>query len=364
MTERNRELEEALEQIDLESWLDAEGFRYKRTRGTHGVQLNVKTCPCCGKDSWKVYLNAETGLGNCFSCEEKFNKWKFIKNGIGAATARDAVDHIKKFAMEQGWRPLRREAVEVKETKLKIPESYALPISGRNLKYLENRGINGDYAKYFGLRFCQRGKFWYSDADGRNRFQDYSMRIIIPVFDLDGTMVSFQGRDITGASDKRYLFPPGFASTGAHLYNGHNALGASHVVVGEGVFDVAAIRIALDGAPELREVGAIGSFGKHLSDGDEESQLAKLVSLKDKGLRIVTFMWDGEGKAIEAAVDAAMKVKGVGLTARIAMLPKDKDPNEVPAEVVRQAFWKAETVTSLASAAKLKALAHIAYRDK
>ncbi|MFM0095702.1 hypothetical protein PQQ87_08815 [Paraburkholderia nemoris] len=362
MTERNRELEEALEQIDLEAWLDAEGFRYKRTRGAKGIQLNVKTCPCCGKDSWKVYLNADTGLGNCFSCDEKFNRWKFIKNGIGAATARDAVEHVKKFAMEQGWRPLKREAAETMQpVKLKIPESYVLPIGGRNLKYLEDRGVSGEYAKYFGLRFCQRGKFWFTDPDGNNRYQDYSKRIIIPVYDLDGKMVTFQGRDITGTSDKRYLFPPGLASTGAHLYNGHNVIGASHVCMGEGVFDVAAIRIALDGAPELRDVGAVGSFGKHLSDGDEESQFAKLLTLKEKGLRIVTFMWDGEAAALEAAVNAAMKVRGVGLTARVAMLPKGKDPNEVPAEVVRAAFWRAETIASLASAAKLKAMSRFAY---
>ena len=38
---RNEELQEALETIDMEAWLDREGIDYKVTRGSRGVQLNV-----------------------------------------------------------------------------------------------------------------------------------------------------------------------------------------------------------------------------------------------------------------------------------------------------------------------------------
>ena len=60
----NKELEEALDRIDMEAWLDAEGIDYKITRGSRGTQINVKECPCCGNSNWKVYLNADNGLGN------------------------------------------------------------------------------------------------------------------------------------------------------------------------------------------------------------------------------------------------------------------------------------------------------------
>jgi DNA primase len=124
-------------------------------------------------------------------------------------------------------------------------------------------------------------------------------------------------------------------------------------VIGEGAFDVMAIKIAIDADPALRDVVPVGSFGKHLSDGGDDSQLGKLVRLKEHGLREVTFMWDGEKKATQDAVKAAMKVRGLGLVARIAFLPRDKDPNEVPPNVVREAFWRAE-VLSPATAAKIK----------
>lgn len=347
ISQRDRELKEALETIDIESWLDREGVRYKHTRGSRGAQLNVKECPVCGNDKYKVYLNAESGLGNCFhgDCETKFNKWKFIKATLGLP-AREVIEHVKQVAREQGWRPPRKSvAVSTTAAELILPESIALPHADRNLRYLDQRGITGDIAAYFGLRFSQRGKFDYLDENGRPMSQDYANRVIIPVYDLAGDLVSFQGRDITGSADKKYLFPPGFASTGTHLYNGHNAIGAEHIVIGEGVFDVAAIKIALDEDVGLREVIPVGSFGKHLSHDSENSQFGKLMALKALGLVIITIMWDGEAKALQDAIAAGMLLRQVGFMVRIALLPKDKDPNEVPAAVVREAFYKAVPLT-------------------
>lgn len=360
---RHDELQEALDRIDIEAWLDREGVRYRHTRGSRGAQLNVKDCPCCGNSSYKVYINAETGLGNCFSgsCEVRFNKWKFISAYLGLP-ARQVIEHVKQVAAEQGWRPPRKRSIAViNHGELKLPESIPLPYNGRNLKYLDSRNISGDVAAYFELRFSHQGKFDYLDENGRPMSQDYSNRIIIPVYDLEGELVSFQGRDITGEAEKKYLFPPGFASTGSHLYNGYNAHGVEHVAIGEGVFDVAAIKVAFDAEMSLRDVVPIGSFGKHLSHGDENSQLGKLLRLKAGGLRIVTFMWDGERKAIQDAVRAAMLVTSVGLQARVALLPQGKDPNEITGEEVRGAFWQATAINSV-TATKLMMTAERFYR--
>ncbi|MPQ56327.1 DNA primase [Duganella sp. FT27W] len=341
------ELQEVLATIDIEAWMDREGIKYRNTRGSRGAQLNVKECPCCGNTNYKVYINASSGLGNCFvgDCEVKFNKWKFISATLGGST-REAIEHVKAVAREQGWRPPRKAAaVSVVRGDLTLPESVPLPHGGRNLKYLDNRNIGAEIAAYFELRMSVRGKFDYLTEDGDPMSQDYANRVIIPIFDLEGKLVSFQGRDITGTADKKYLFPPGFASTGEHLYNGHNAIGAEHVVIGEGVFDVAAIKVALDQDVNLREVVPVGGFGKNLSVGDEKSQLAKLMRLRMFGLKIITIMWDGEARALQDAVRTALMLKSVGFIARVAVLPKDKDPNEVTAVEVRNAFYRAEAVT-------------------
>ena len=343
----NEELQEAIERLDIEAWMDREGVRYRVTRGARGTQLNVRECPCCGNSGWKVYINQDNGLGNCFAgdCEKKYNKWSFIRATLGGLTNREVIEHIKAVAKEQGWRPPRKFAVATNlNTELKLPASYPLPIQGRNLKYLENRNITNDIARYFSLRFSKNGVFRYKDEEGRDRVQDYSNRIILPVFDLVGDLVSFQGRDITGDAEKKYLFPPGFASTGSHIYNGQNAHGAESVVVGEGAFDVMATKIALDGEMSLRDVIPVGSFGKHLSHGDDDSQLAKLLTLKEGGLKIITIMWDGEERAINDAIETGLLLRKYGFVARIAVLPEDRDPNEVAPSVVRNAYWKAVVV--------------------
>ncbi|TSP13980.1 DNA primase [Cupriavidus campinensis] len=357
------ELSEILESIDMEYVLDNEGAKYKKTRGARGLQLNLRECPFCGSTKWKVYMNADSGLGNCFSgdCEAKFGKWSFIKAMLGDAfSVRDVVDYIKRVAREQGWRPKKRVTIATNtDTAVILPDSIELPTGGRNLRYLDNRGITSEIAKYFGMRYCHNGHFEFEKPEGGVGRQDYSHRVILPVFDLDGDLVTFQGRDITGTSPKKYLFPPGLEGTGSHIYNGHNAHRASHICMGEGAFDVAAIKIAFDHDSALRGVVPVGSFGKHLSEGDERSQLAKLMTLKGEGLRTITFMWDGEKQAIDDAIDAALLCRRHGFTARVAILPNDKDPNEVAPDVVRQAFWRAETI-SPATAAKLKMTRRVA----
>lgn len=359
----NSDIGEILESIDMESYLDREGVGYRITHGSSGTQINVKECPVCGSNSWKVYLNSDTGAGNCFAGDhppgENFGKWSFIKSWIGFEKNIDVVKHIKTVAREMGWRSRKVTSAETsyETTELKLPESIALPFNGRNLKYLSDRNIDIDTVKFFQLRYSKDGVFWYKNYDGEVRYQDYKKRIIVPIFDMSGELVSFQGRDVSGTSEKKYLFPPGFSSTGKYLYNGHNAMRAEHVVVCEGVFDVMATKFALDEEVGLRDVAVVGTFGKHLSSGSQEGgdQINKFIQLKGERLKQVTIMWDGERQALLDAIDAGIKLKGLGLSVRIAVLPKDKDPNEVPPSVVRRAYWDAVHV-SKQNMVKLKLL--------
>ncbi len=343
---KTNELGEIIDKIDMEYWLNREHIEYKVARGARGIQLNIRECPVCGNSKWKVYMNRDSGLGNCFhgDCEAKFSKWSFIKASLGDLSNREVVDHIKMVAAEQGYQVKRSEFVPMSSGSLRFPKSSPLPIEGRNLKYLQQRHISNHTTKEFGLRICQKGWFEYIDHEGERKLQNYSKRIIIPIYNLDGELVSYQGRDITGTSEKKYLFPPGFASTGSIIYNGQNALGYRDVCMGEGVFDVMAIHQAFQDDPALCNVAAIGSFGKHLSFGDGCSQFAQILKMKDAGLQRITIMWDGEKVALNDAVDTALKLHECGLIAKVARLPKDKDPNEVSPQEVRDAFLKSRVI--------------------
>lgn len=359
----NDDLGELLEALDIEAWLDCQGIDYIETRGRSGRQLNVKVCPVCGNSGSKVYLNAENGLGNCNAGShppgETFNKWKFIRASLSDVSGKQVVENIRHFVSSRGWTPRRATVAVQKPPQLIIPESFPLPFQGKNITYLEERGIDAATAAYFHLRYCHEGYFFY-EFDGKTCRQTHSQSVIIPVFDLDGKMVTFQSRDITGTrcdhtgAPKKYLFPPGLASTGAHLYNGHNVRNTVRVVVGEGAFDVAAIKIAFNEDPVLRDVEPVGTFGKHLSWGPGDTQEGKFIELMNRGVRDITFMWDGEIRATDDAIDAGMRLRGLGLKVRVAMLPKDKDPNEISAVEVRKAFYEAVPLT-MQSAVLIKA---------
>jgi DNA primase len=300
-------------------------------------------------------VNAETGLGNCFhgACGIKFNKFKLVRAVSGLSGAElDA--YIKVVAEEQGWMP-KKEHVKVIQADLKLPSKiHHLPVNGQNLQYLQDRGVSIDSCKWFQLSYCHGGWWGYKLEDGAEKWVSYDQRIIIPITDLDGRMVSFQGRDITDEKLPKYLFPVGYAVAGSHLYNAQNFQNGihAHAVVGEGAFDAIAIHQAIEGRAECSAMLAIATFGMHLSGG-EGGQIAKLLRLYDRGLRTITFMWDSEGKALAYAVKCGLQLIGMGFTVRIAQLPAGYDPAQgpdkkpTPPGVVLKALFEATRLDKL-----------------
>lgn len=348
--------DDLFEGIQIEDVLDREGIEYRAQHGARGEQLNLRECPACGGSEWKVYVNRENGLGNCFhgSCQETFNKYKLTKAVIGAAGGREMRTYLEALAREIGWRPRRSRSVAVEvhtETAWKMPTSIPLPTDdGRNLEYLEKRGISAEIAGFFHLRYCHDGWFNFVKQDGERGGSKFSGRVIIPIFDLAGDLATFQGRDVTGSSDRKYLFPQGLPGTAAYLYNGHTVIGKERVIVCEGAFDVIGAWKALSDSTEWGDVGVVGTFGMHLSLGrDGEDQLAKFLYLKSKGLKEIRIMWDGEPAAWKKAVKAALKLDSLGFAAFVCSLPAGKDPGEADAIEILEALASAIHVTRKSS---------------
>lgn len=332
--------------VTPEDFLDHEGIEYRATSGSRGPQFNVKECPACGGSAWKVYISRDTGYGNCFhgSCGLSFNLWTFAKAHLGTTDSKAVGNLFDAIAKTSGWKPKARErkpVVPVLNGAIKLPMSRPIPTA--NVDYLAKRDVSPTLANQFGLRLCQDGAFFYNKEDGQPGRMVFSNRIIIPIYDLDGQLATFQGRDITGESDRKYLFPPRLPSTGRLIYNGHRAKaeGWAHAVMGEGAFDVIAIQNAIDQDRGFQGIGAIGSFGKKLTLDFEPGQLTQLqalLELKAAGLKIITILWDGEKDALKAAVKAAERLTGFGFVVRIGFLPKGKDPAEVAPAIVRKSI--------------------------
>ena len=348
------DLEDVLEKMDIEQFLCDHDVDFRNTSGSSGPQLNVKYCPRCGNGEYKVYLNEETGLGNCFagSCvdEPGFNKFTFARSLMhwsSGETVRNLVDYVESL----GWIPPKARKKTFISPLVGLPASYLVDNEeSKGKTWCLGRGLPSQLVRQFDLRYSDDGFFKYKDADGVDRKQDYSDRIIIPVFGLNGELVTFQGRDAADTGKKKYLFPPGLPGSGRFLFNGHNVIGKEEIIVNEGVFDVMATTQALSEHSETENIGVVGSFGISIS-GDvyatDDSQLAAFLSLQKDGLRTITMMWDGSRQATKAAIDACRKLRRVGLRLKLARLPLDKDPNEVKAIEVVSAYKQAVEATDI-----------------
>tara|TARA_R110000851_G_scaffold59347_9_gene137401 strand:- start:10120 stop:11181 length:1062 start_codon:yes stop_codon:yes gene_type:complete len=345
-------MKEILENFLLEDVLDKEGVDYRIGHGSSGEQLNIKECPFCNGSEWKVYANRDSGLGNCFhgSCGTTFNVFTFTAAQIAGDNRRTA-QYLERMADEMGWRPKRstHTATEIEENKdWKLPDNFDLPTKdGQTLKYLKDRRVDNETTKYFNLKYCPDGWFNYIKSDGAKGGMYFGERVLIPIYDLDGTMVTFQGRDLTGDSDRKYLFPPGLPGTGRFIYNGQNAAGKRSVIMCEGAFDVIRTWVNIKGTKH-EDKAVVGSFGIHLSRGaDGADQKNKLLLLKSWGTKEVIVFWDGEDAAYKKALKSSVEIMKMGFKVKIARPPVDKDPGELTVEETVKALNDAISLTQM-----------------
>lgn len=345
------EIADLLDYIPIEEVLEKQGVDYRTTTGSSGEQLNLRECPFCGGDDWKVYMNRESGLGSCFhgSCQERWNAWKFLNKLLGCRSGHDLAARLKDIARELGWRPARSACAVVEAAPdWEFPESVALPTEkGAMPVYLTERGVSPEMARDLELRWCAKGWFSFVKADGSNGGQPYVNRFLIPVRDIDGKLTTFQGRDVTGTAEKKYLFPPGLPGSGALLYNAQRERGKSALILVEGVMDVVGALAAA--RARAMPAGVIGSFGKHLS----AAQIDTLALMRREGLKTLTVMWDGERAAYENAVKTAVRVSALGLETFVAALPAGFDPGDAGPQRIVDAFAARAKVTQ-ASALRMR----------
>ena len=185
----------------------------------------------------------------------------------------------------------------VPDSHLQYASSIKLP--GRELmpyhrNYLLRRGLDPDMLV---RRYGILGTNPFDKFEGK----DYGNRIIIPIYDLDGRLVSFQGRDVTGRYDvERYKVCPLDKSLMHYkdiVYGGNLAKGRRVVVV-EGVVD----------AWKLGP-GAVATFGT----GCKKTQLMCLTRWPE-----VVFFFDPEPTAQAEAHAYAEELARYGVNVSVA----------------------------------------------
>lgn len=343
-------LDRLLDTLPPETILAELGVDYRESLGSKGVQLQVFRCPRCGGEGWgKVYLNAESGLGNCFhgSCqgEPGFNKFSFAFHHLGKDGKRTGsfFHDLKDMALIYGDQLAKKKVLGYQDDEVALPEGVSILTHYQAAQYLAKRKYDIRVAHDAGWYYCENGGYEYQ-FHKRDMYQDYSQRIVIPVRNLEGKLMTFQGRDISGlvAEGERYRFPPGLSGSGRYLYNADRVIGKSEIALVEGATDWLGVasRTAID---------AVASFGKHLSGNAtraDNDQLGVLIQLKEKGLRRLVMMWDSDQKTQIQMDEMALLIKSrVGIEVCSAQLPEGADPGDATAEQIQVAYDGAQVKT-------------------
>ena len=236
-------------------------------------------CPWCGDDDPSHHLGVNpSGYFSCWrDATHKGNTpHKLIAKLLGVSAARArlvtqtyAGATAAEFNAPQAIKTALQPGLSLEQFSLIRRDS----VSHKFWVYLEQRGFDDvdSLVSKYQLRACLTGR--------------YSGRLIIPVYDIDNTLVGFQARAITNPVDApRYLSEGNIKDT---LFNLNNLQGGHVVYVTEGPFDC--LKMDFYGAPSTCTFGVV----------PKPQQLNLLRSLRRKYQRMVLLL-DNDSPAVQA----------------------------------------------------------------
>ncbi len=210
---------------------------------------------------------------------------------------------------------------------------------GAGRTYLKTRALRDETAKHFGIGFAADSFNNLLDAartagfDERilelsglakrgtkgNLYDFFRSRLITPIRDVNGRVVAFGGRDITGEAPGKYINSPENpvykkAKTLYALYEAKEAIRKSgRALLAEGYFDV--LRLHDSGI-----CNAVATCGTALTP--DQAQLLR------RYCREAVLVYDGDNAGLRAAARGSGILIAAGLTVRILTLSDGMDPDD------------------------------------
>jgi 5S rRNA maturation endonuclease (ribonuclease M5) len=264
-------------------------------------------CPyCSGSHGPHLGWNIRNNYFNCWRCG--FHSTIKVLSDILNITNATVKEIINEYVdIETAYTEIKTRT----NTKTKLD----LPIGTTNLsdihkKYLEKRGFNPNQLE---LIWDLKGTTYCKDKD-----EDYSYRIIAPIYDKKYRLITYQGRDFTGQQENKYKCckkENEIVHIKHYLYGYWLLKNYESVVICEGIADV-----------WKYGVGAVATFG--VSYKPEQVNL-----LKDFKNKYILFDNDEAGK--NAAIKLSNDLSSFGGNTYIIKIPKKyKDIGEMPEKEV------------------------------
>lgn len=281
--------------------LPGESSSSKVTAGRLGVQCPN---PNCDRNSEPDYgaFNIYGGYYSCWNCGgHKLNtviKW-FLKIGNHEAQS---------LMWDYSGTAIMSKALNHKKKK---PGIKKIELPGGNLKmshwnYLKSRNFDPEYIidKYNLLGVGKKPNTMLE--------QQFRNRLIIPIYNKNGKLISYQGRDVSGKSKLRYKGCEIKKSVMnyKHTFYGWPFVKENKVAIVEGIFDQWAMGD-----------GFLCSFGTAVT----AFQIKELISTFDK----VFILFDPENTAQQLADKTATKIASFNKEVEVIKLDTDKDPGDL-----------------------------------
>src|SRR5438477_3926248 len=317
-------------------------------------------CPFHNEKTPSFTVNDDKGFYHCFGCGAHGDAIRFLTDQRGM----QFMDAVKELAAKTGLEvpapdPQARERAErtasLTDVMGEVAKWYSEQLQGiagaDAREYLKRRDIDPATMQRFGLglapdsrtalkraleklgedRLVETGMLIQPEEEGKETYDRFRGRLMIPIRDARGRVIAFGGR-ILGEGEPKYLNSPDtpLFDKGRTLYNIDRASPASRsakrLIVVEGYMDV----LALDRAGIAEVVAPNGP-------AVTEAQLERMWRLDPSPI----LCFDGDSAGRKAAIRAALRALpliGPDRTLRFVELPPGQDPDDVVREGGREAF--------------------------
>lgn len=271
-------LKEALESLDLKSWLE----KYVSLKYVNDSEYRIKTCPKCGDERHKLYVNTEKKIWICFHCDwgRGLRDVVHLMSDVSGRSLDSIRIELAKTVIPSSPGDLSYKLTEIfdknEHISFNLPNPTEIEIPGTGFDSLSSKSVLGyAFSRGLSLQDIETLKLKSCISLTINEKCVKGPFLIFPVF-IGQKSVSWQGRRINKLEPKyisaknlhEWLWPLDLCiSTYSH----------DKIILVEGVFD--ALGFLRMGYP------ALCTFGKTLS----EMQLSILRELHPKE---VIFSWD------------------------------------------------------------------------
>ena len=310
-----------------------------------GGTNHMGLCPFHNEKSPSFSVSSQKQLFHCFGCGESGNVFSFVMK-IENFGFLDAVKFLAD-RINYNLPPLGGATPANIAEKNQMYEAYRLaaryyydllqePQGRPAAAYLDSRRITTAARRKFGLGFASHGGLgsalaqkgydtdflvragltMESSRPGDSHYDRFRNRLMFPIFDVSGKVISFGGR-ILGEGHPKYMNSPEtpIFDKSRTLYGLNYARQAKTdtLILVEGYMDV----IALYQVGFTNTVAALGT-----------AFTANHARILSRYCKQAIVLFDGDTAGITATLRATWHLYSAGLAAKVAVLPGAKDPDE------------------------------------